>query len=127
MSADRHTPDFDFKVPRGYTWLLERGIIGYANSPLEPWYYLDKRQGVQGATAHQPQGGGTGRLVSFARRGDSDDIACFRVNSKNEVDGVVLIHGWVPVTGYQVVATYNSFWDWLKSVIDDIAELIGEN
>ena len=118
-----NVPDFGFKVPRGYQWLVERGVMTNINSPLEPWFLLDRNQ--KNVTSDQ-RFEGTSRLVSFARRRDSDDIACFRVNAQNEVDGVVLVHGWVP-GGDQVVGTYDSFWDWLKSVIDDIAEVIGDD
>ena len=62
-----------------------------------------------------------GPLIAFARRHDNDDIACF-MPSDGTVK-VVLIHGWTP-TGYDVVATYDRFWDWIKSAIDDIAELV---
>ncbi len=122
METVNRMPDFGFKVPRGYVWLFESGVMRYANSPLKPWHLLDR-----GGGNFTPPGQGTqGRLVSFARRGDTDDVACFRVNAEDEVDGVVLIHGWVPTGGHEVVATYDSFWEWLKSVIDDIAEVVGD-
>ena len=113
--------DFGFKVPPGYRWLVERGVMTNINSPLEPWFLLDRSQKNFTSEGHSQQ-----RLVSFARRRDTDDIACFRVNAQNEVDGIALVHGWVPGAGDQVVATYDSFWDWLKSVVDDMAEIIDE-
>ena len=118
-------PDFGFKVPHGYRWLFERGVMTYVNSPLEPWFLLDRSQ--KNVTSEQRFDQSQLRLVSFARRRDTDDIACFRLNAQNEVDAVVLIHGWVPDVGDQVVATFDSFWDWLKSVVDDIAEVVGDD
>ena len=118
--------DFGFKVPPGYRWLVERGVMTSINSPLEPWFLLDRSQ--KNVTSDQRFEGSTQRrLVSFARRRDTDDIACFRVNAQNEVDGIALVHGWVPGGGDQVVATYDSFWDWLHSVVNDIAEVIGDD
>jgi hypothetical protein len=58
--------------------------------------------------------------VAFARRQDGDDIACFEVGPQG-VNSVVIIHGWTDA-GYDIVAKYRTFWEWLKSVIDDIAE-----
>lgn len=92
------------------------------NSPLAPWYLIDPSQ--KNVTSEQRFDDAQRRLVSFARRSDNDDIACFRVTAQNEVDGVALIHGWVPGAGYRIVATYDSFLEWLKSVIDEIAEEI---
>lgn len=117
-------PDFGFRVPRGYEWLVERGIMTNLNSPLDPWYLLDQSQ--KSVASEQTLDGAQRRLVSFARRSDNDDIACFRVTAQNEVDGVALVHGWVPGIGDQIVATYDTFWEWLKSVIDDIAEVVGD-
>jgi hypothetical protein len=118
-------PDFGFRVPRGYQWLVERKILTSLNSPLDPWYLLDQSQ--KSTASAQTIDGAQHRLVSFARRSDSDDIACFMVTPQNEVDGVALIQGWVPGIGDQIVATYDSFWEWMKSVIDDIAEVIGDD
>ena len=35
--------------------------------------------------------------------------------------GVVVVHGWTP-EGYEVVATYGSISEWLRSVISDLEE-----
>lgn len=124
MSSSLNTPsldpDFDFTLPPGYQWLLKKGIIAYYSSPLYPWYYLSK-QDVFNVTDKWPQGSYEGCLIAFARRYDNDDIACFSVKSQ-AVECVVVINGWTS-SGYDVIASYNTFWEWLKSVIDDIAEL----
>jgi hypothetical protein len=59
------------------------------------------------------------RLVAFAVRQDNDDIACWVVGRDEPVTEVVLAHGWTP-GGYEVRATCSSFWEWLKTVIDDM-------
>lgn len=114
-------PDLDIIVPRGYSWLLDRGVIGYENSGLEPWYYLDKNNIIH-VTDVWPAGSYKGRLVAFARRYDNDDLACFAIEAQH-VKSIVVVHGWTD-TGYDLVASYDTFWEWLKSVIDDIAGLV---
>lgn len=109
-----------FPPPPALTFLLARGLLGPAeSSPLRPWYHL-------GAEAfwldERWPAAGSDRLSAFARRKDTDDIACFKVEG-GEVVAVVVAHGWTS-RGYDVVASYETVWDWLKSVIDDLAELV---
>jgi len=113
-------PQFSFPVPKGYLWLLERGLVGFEPlSRLQPWHYLDAG-GAFDVTQRWPQGPHPDQLVAFAKRQDRDDLACFSISS-GLVTGVVVIHGWTP-EGYSVLATHQTFWIWLKSVVDDIAE-----
>lgn len=120
LDLSSREPHFDFVTPRGYKWLLERGLVGYYDySALEPWYYLERDE-VFSVTDEWPQGPHRGRLIAFARRQDCDDIACFDVGPQG-VNSIVIIHGWTS-TGYDIIASYRTFWEWLKSVIDDIAE-----
>jgi hypothetical protein len=113
-------PIFDFDLPSGYKWLLERSLIDFfPHSQLQPWYYLDAKS-IFSATHKWPEVTySRGELIAFARRQDCDDIACFSVQA-GRVDTIVVIHGWTG-QGYEIVGRYESFWDWLKSVIDDMA------
>ena len=114
-------PDFDFEVPIGYNWLIKHNLVGFdAFSTLEPWYYLDKNEYFV-ASQKWPDGPYSDRLVAFAKRQDCDDIACFGIQSQR-VQHIVVIQGWTE-TGYDVVDTYSSFWEWMKSLIDDISEI----
>jgi hypothetical protein len=61
-------------------------------------------------------------LIAFAKRQDNDDLACFEVVGKG-TNRVVLVHGWTP-EGYTILRTFDTFWAWLKSVVDDIEELV---
>jgi hypothetical protein len=121
ISASRE-PRFDFFTPPGYRWLLEHRLVGfYDSSVLEPWYYLERDE-VFNVTDEWPQGPSKDRLVAFAKRQDCDDIACFEIGPRG-ASSVIVIHGWTD-TGYDIVARYENFWEWLKSVIDDIAEWV---
>lgn len=114
-------PEFGFDVPIAYTILWERKLINFnrGESGLMPWYYLDS-EGVFDLTAKWPKASRKTPLVCFARRYDSDDLACFDVES-NQPKRIVVVHGWTP-EGYDVVASCDDFWSWVKRVIDDIAE-----
>jgi hypothetical protein len=119
MDATRSC-SFAFAVPRGYWWLLQRGLVGYDQfTALQPWHYLD-RVSAFSVSERWPSVSGGSDLFAFARRQDCDDLACFKVEA-GSVAGIVIVHGWTAV-GYEVVIEYQNFWEWLKSVVDDIAE-----
>lgn len=108
-------------APPGYHWIIERGWSGYQPfTGLQPWYLLDQEYAFN-VSEQWPDGPVKDRtLVAFARRQDSDDLSCFEVRSGSVV-GITMIHGWT-AEGYEVTARFDSFWYWLKAIIDDIAE-----
>lgn len=125
-------PNFDFVPPKGYMWLVERKLVGFdETSPLQPWHYLPKRWAFD-LSKQWPNGpeddfgeqlpDGPMRLFAFAKRQDNDDLACFEVVGK-QTNRVVLVHGWTP-KGYYILCTFDTFWAWLKSVVDDIEEWV---
>ena len=117
---EKDTPEFDFEVPRGYVWLLHKGLVGFApNSPLQPWHYLPGRH-VFDLNEKWPSDPSKTRLIAFAKRQDCDDLACFEV-VRGRSGRVILVHGWTE-TGYAVVRVFDGFWEWLKAVVDDVAE-----
>ncbi len=125
MRNDRDKiPDFPFSAPEGYRWILERGLAGFdESSALQPWYFLP-RDDVFSVSQRWPNVRHHGEeLIAFARRQDCDDIACFKYECGSPI-GVTVVHGWTS-EGFEVVADYASIWDWLKSVVDDIAEWVG--
>lgn len=119
---ERHHPVFDFRVPKGYLWLVKQGLIGYSGfGPLQPWYYLDATNYFS-VSEKWPEGPCMGTIIAFARRQDNDDIACFQVTDGAATE-ILVIHGW-SVNGYELIAKFSSFWEWLKFVIEDIAEWV---
>jgi hypothetical protein len=120
MKTDQR-PQFDFEVPRGYLWLLERDLVSFEPfGKLQPWYYMDAASAFS-PTTRWPNGPASARLESFARRQDNDELACFEIAEDGAAGGVVVINGWTPA-GYDVLSRHSDFWQWLKTVIDDIAE-----
>jgi hypothetical protein len=119
---DSDIPDFGFELPRGYRWLLDRGLVGFeANSSLQPWHYLPSKHAFD-LGERWPSRPGNTRLFAFAKRQDCDDLACFEVVG-SRAERIFVVHGWTP-GGYEVDRSYQSFWEWLKSVVDDIAEWV---
>lgn len=112
-------PDFNFEIPKGYRWLADCGLVGFEeDSPLSPWRFTKAPIDVRELW---PRGPSQSNLVGFARRQDTDDIACFEVED-GKVVRIVGIHGWTS-EGYVVTETYENIWEWLKCAIDDIAFL----
>lgn len=109
------------QFPSGYQWLVKRGLVGFApNTQLQPWYFLEAdnifdaaQKWSDGVLSDRP-------LMVFAKRQDNDDLACFYYKSR-ETPKVAIIEGWIG-NNYDVVAIYDSFWEWLKAIIDDIQE-----
>lgn len=115
-------PSFTFKIPRGYHWLIERGLVGFeAFSALQPWHFLD-RDSAFSVSKRWPKQKSVDELFAFARRQDCDDLAAFLVQD-GRVKGVGVLHGWT-ANGYELVETYATLWDWLKRVICDVEEWV---
>ncbi|MCA8306858.1 hypothetical protein [Burkholderia seminalis] len=107
-------------APIGYQWLIDRKIFGFEPfAQLQPWHYLPPEDQFW-ASERWP--GVTDKLLyAFAKRQDCDDLACFVVAADNSVKGIALIHGWTG-SGYEVHREFVDFWEWMKRVIDDVAE-----
>jgi hypothetical protein len=98
------------------------------DASLWPWHYSANPQEVERAYELRPGGGwdpdytkAPKKLVDFAMRQDQEDYACFEV-----VDGraerIFTAH-WTN-EGFLITAIYEDFWSWLKSVVEDIGEVI---
>ena len=123
MSDMQLLPRFGFSIPTGYRWLYEKNIISLLpDGPFQPWHYLPSEDSFD--LSQRWQGGPyQGCLVAFAKRQDCDDLACFAV-LEDSAKEVILVHGWTN-NGYDVICKYDSFWDWVKAAIDDMAEWCG--
>ncbi len=109
------------EVPAGYEWLIDRRLVGFEPfTQLRPWFYVEPDKCFW-ATERWP-GVTDKQLLVFARRQDCDDLACFVVEN-NQARGVALIQGWSGA-GFVLVEEYPDFWAWLKTVVEDIGELV---
>ena len=108
--------------PDGYQWLLDRGLVGFGPfTQLQPWHYIPNDQCFWATDKWKNIS--TKRLLAFARRQDCDDLACFVVGDGGLIEGISLIHGWTQA-GFDVAQEFPGFWEWLKHVIEDIAEWV---
>ncbi|RYZ01377.1 MAG: hypothetical protein EOO73_35730 [Myxococcales bacterium] len=69
-------------------------------------------------------------MLPFAHRQDCDDVAGFVVDNGEVREAVIEIHltyrGGPEIPGYPQAKRFASFWEWLKSAIDDSADWCGE-
>jgi hypothetical protein len=106
----------------GYRWVINRGLVGRtAFTALQPWYFLPEEERYY-ATEKWPSGPNQAPLLVFARRQDCDDLACFEAGGSGASEAV-LIEGWsAGRDSYDIVESYPTFWEWMKSVVGDIAD-----
>lgn len=111
--------NFTFSDNAGYQWFIDRNLVGFEPfTQLQPWFFTLEKDSFC-ATQKWPNIFNE-ELFVFARRQDNDDLACFSVKNE-EIVGVVVIQGWVG-NGFVVLKKFENFWEWIKFVIDDIAE-----
>lgn len=114
-----------FDYPAEYKWLVERGIAGFGPfTELQPWYFTPEDQSFW-ATEHWPNISNRNLFV-FARRQDNDELACFSFDANGNIDGIKVIQGWTD-KGFEILKEFSTFWEWLKFVIDDMADWISSD
>lgn len=106
-------------APAALRLLLARGLLGPAGaSRLAPWYAVPEVWLTIGAA----------RYRLFARRADCDLLAACEICEPCDVatsEGVVVCQGWTP-EGHVVAQRYATIGAWLASVIDELAEELGD-
>lgn len=103
-----------------YKELSAGGVAGYQPfTGLQPWYLIPPEK-MFDANEVWSSSGASACLLAFARRQDSDDIACAEI-SDGAVDEIVVIEGWSG-GAYSVLATFGSFAEWLATVQADVEE-----
>ena len=58
------------------------------------------------------------KLISFAKRCDCDDVACFEIEKPGKVE---IIHDFCD-PGWEQRGEYDSFWDWLINLLGCLRE-----
>ncbi len=111
LLAAEECPDW-FMYPRSFMRLVERGIIH-----LDPWWIFDRGfalEKLNGLKSRYP----SRDLVPFARNQSNDDVACWE---RNDLCRVVIIHDYAK-PGWEQRSTFETFWDWFRSAIEDFIE-----
>src|SRR5690349_14855073 len=100
-----------FQMPKEYYHVFKRGMTN-----LDPWYFIEGnelRKLYEGINLMY-----SNRLVfPFARRRDTDDVACFVVRGEYPQGQVLIVHiGANP--GWEVDVHSESFQEWYKVAVD---------
>lgn len=106
----------DFQYPASFVKAVELNLLDF-----EFWYFMTNEQvstRINGLMKRYPDR----KLVPFARRDDSDDIACFEVGKEPKVQ---IIHDFAS-EGYEQRGEYAGFWDWMKVAVDELIEKGGD-
>lgn len=96
-----------FQYPDAYNEFVERPL-----PDLEPWRFFDTtlESRFLGLRTRYP----ARVLVPFARRIDSDDVACFDASQPSRDPRVLMIHDFAS-PGWELRDEFGSFKDWLKA------------
>ncbi|MBE1876627.1 hypothetical protein [Myceligenerans pegani] len=101
-----------FAYPREFVRVVELGIVD-----LEPWRILAGERLARRATGVRDRYPSR-VLVPFAERIDNDDVACWDVDRGAPV---VIVHD-LASPGWEHVAEFADFYDWLRQAVEDLIE-----
>ena len=101
-----------FLYPEEFERIVNQNLID-----LTPWHILSGellKSKYEGLKQRYPNSS----LVPFAQRQDNDDVACWK---EEDPEKVFIVHDYAS-EGWEKRRTFSSFWDWFKSVVDDMSE-----
>lgn len=101
--------DVSVPLPQELVRVASQGLIN-----LSPWHVMPRDLAKKRMTGLR--GRYRTKYVPFARRQDNDDLACI---DPNEPARVVVIHDFSK-EGAERVGTYETFWSWFRSAVDDM-------
>ena len=93
--------------------VIELGLLN-----INPWFILNNSDIIKNRYDGMKKRYPERVLIPFAQRLDNDDVACFEPNN----GGIVQIIHDFSSPGYEQRETYNTFWDWFKSAINDMID-----
>lgn len=106
----------NYVYPAEFIKIVELNLVDF-----DMWYLMNSEQvdiRIKGLKSRYP----SRNLIPFARRDDSDDIACFEVEKGNSVQ---IIHDFAG-EGFEQRKEYKCFWDWFRDAIDEMIAEVGE-
>lgn len=104
--------DNEFAYPEEYLKVIELNLCDF-----EYWYMFSEENALKrlnGLKKRYPER----QLIPFARRDDSDDIACFEVGDSIKVQ---LIHDFAS-SGFEQKRTYRDFWEWFLEAVNELVQ-----
>lgn len=102
----------DFSYPKSILKIVELNLVDF-----DLWYLIQPEQAtirIKGLKDRYPNR----KLIPFARRDDSDDIACFEVG---KMDKVQIIHDFSG-EGYEQRKEYACFWNWFRDAVNEMID-----
>lgn len=99
-----------FEYPAGIHKVVELGLVD-----LDWWWILEAAFAgdyTHGMARRYPER----KLVPFAKRSDSDDVACFEVDKPGKVE---IIHDFAD-PGWEQREEYDDFWSWFEAAVADM-------
>ncbi|QCV89268.1 hypothetical protein FEZ32_03670 [Acidipropionibacterium jensenii] len=100
-----------FDYPPEFLHVVELGILN-----LEPWAVVRNGAERMGDLRERFP---NRRLVPFARRIDSDDIACWDISKSDKK--IFVIHDYAS-PGWEQRDEFSEFNDWLRKAVEDLIE-----
>ena len=101
-----------FAYPDNFVKILELNLLDY-----DVWYLMSNEQ-VETRINGLKQRYSKRKLIPFARRDDSDDIACFE---EGQGERVFIVHDFAS-EGFEQRRVYDSFWEWFKDAIQEMID-----
>jgi hypothetical protein len=100
----------DFKFPEPYLKIVDLGMVSF-----EHWFLLSNEL-VKNRYYSLQERYKNRKLIPFAGRYDSDDIACFDINHDERV---FIIHDFAD-EGWEFRQEFETFWNWFISAIKEL-------
>lgn len=103
-------------LPSGYQEAKNLNLVN-----LHPWHLVsDEEFDYLSAGVNKRYPART--VIPFARRTDSDDVACFVARDPEQGAGqVVVVHDFAS-PGYEVVIRMQTFWEWFRYAVNEMIE-----
>lgn len=101
-----------FEYPAGLLKVIDLGI-----EDMDYWFLLEAPFAEE--YCHDMKARYPNRcLIPFAKKCDSDDVACFEIGREGKVE---IIHDFAD-PGWEQRAEYNDFWEWFEDAIKELIE-----
>ncbi|WIY63164.1 hypothetical protein [Bacillus arachidis] len=101
-----------YKYPESYEKLIELNLVDF-----DVWYLIESGQATRryyDLKERYPNRS----LIPFARRDDSDDIACFEIGKGSKVQ---LIHDFTS-EGFEQRKEFSDFWEWVEVAMKEMID-----
>lgn len=101
---------YGLRYPAAFLRLVDRELLYF-----EPWFILEGdrlRTHLRGLMERYP----TRQLLPFARREDSDDMACWEAGRPHKV---MIVHDYAS-PGWEQRAELDDFYAWIRLAVEDM-------